>query len=295
MKQETMFCKSLLQLIFSLTCFLLLSFQANAQQSHRFADTSAVWQIVESQYPMYPPLIISVTTKTYSATGDTVLEGHTYQIIDGGGDPALVRQDSGKVYSRSYWGEEELLYDFNLNVGDTFNSPFMLVDSVDTVDWGRVRKRMFLRCSDCASYFDEIWVEGIGNINPYFFWPFTRELIADGPTYEVRCYSENGATVYPSAGFQDCYVDTFFYLSDKNIFEEEVNIYPNPVSDFLFIDLPQHEEVDVCLSSVLGVELFCEKHSGNTSIDMRLYPESIYLLQIKSAKGSVSKRIVLER
>lgn len=301
-KQATMFCNPLRQLIFSLTCFLLLSFQANAQQSHRFADSSAVWQITESQSSMFPPAIIWVSTKTYSVVGDTVIGSLTYQIIQGGEGGSFVRQDSGKVYYLDYHQQEELLYDFSLNVGDTINlymgwifPTSLRVDSVDTVSWGTPRKRIFLSCNGCLSYRDEIWVEGIGNIYSSIFVPFQREQIYDGPTFSVNCYSENGATAYPYPGFQHCYLDTTIYLSDKNILEEEVSIYPNPVSDFLFIDLPQNEPVDVCLSSVLGVELFCEKHAGNASIDMRLYPEAVYLLQIKSSRGSVSKRIVLER
>lgn len=301
-KPATMFCKLLRQLIFSFTCFLLLSFQANAQQSHRFADTSAVWQIASNQSSMFPPTITWITTLTYSVAGDTVFGSHTYQIIQGGGGGDFVRQDSGRVYYLNYQQQEQLLYDFNLNEGDTVDlymgwifPTSLRVSSVDTVNWGRARKRIFLSCNGCLSYHDEIWVEGIGNIYSSIFVPFQREQIFDGPTFAVRCYSENGATTYPYPGYQHCYWDTTLYLSDKNILEEEVSIYPNPVSDFLFIDLPQNEPVDVCLSSALGVELFCEKHSANASIDMRLYPEAIYLLQIKSAKGSVSKKIVLER
>jgi len=251
---------------------------------------------------MSSPLIIEISTGTYSVTGDAVFDNHTYQTISSGGDPVWVRQDSGKVYYLNYQQQERLLYDFTLNVGDSFdvrNGPnyfsFLKVNSVDTVILGRTRKRMFLSCDDCGNYQSEIWIEGIGNINPTFYFPFERDFVFDGGEYRVLCYSENGALVYQNPAYNDCFYDTIIYLSDKNILEAEVRTYPNPVSDVLFVDLPSNEEVEVCLSSMLGVELFCEKHSGNMQIEMRQYPEGIYLLQIKSGKGSVAKRIVRER
>lgn len=298
MKRQIMICKSLKRLLFPLTCFLFV-LQTHAQQSHRFADTSAVWHFSDKLYSMFPPFVVDIITTTYWAHGDTVLNGKSYQIIKGGGNQELVRQDSGKVYWHRYGSQDDLLYDFNLNEGDTFywmlnttNPPFLLTDSVDTVDWGGIRKRIFLNNSESYYPYSEIWVEGIGTVTPAYYFPFNREIIADGPEFELLCYSEKGATFYQNPDYEGCFYDTLIYLSDKNISEEQVRTYPNPVSDFLFVDLPKNGGVDVCITTALGAELLCEKYAAKASIDMRLYPPGIYFLHIKTREGSILRKVV---
>ncbi|HET8858955.1 T9SS type A sorting domain-containing protein [Marivirga sp.] len=94
-------------------------------------------------------------------------------------------------------------------------------------------------------------------------------------------------------------------VSDAYTFSEEVlnankalanalNLYPNPVVDKLTVDMENIDEVEVSIYTVSGrfmdrIEL--DKKSGNT-IDMSKFGKGVYLLQLNSGKGSVTKRII---
>ncbi len=111
--------------------------------------------------------------------------------------------ENGKVYI-SYKGNFELLYNFNLNTGDTLKSivPFEYifedtsdivylnqeVDSVETIEIsGFPVKRIYLNTIDNSYYFDYI-TEKIGG-NAYFF-PYDF-VMADFLVPSFRCYNDS--------------------------------------------------------------------------------------------------------
>lgn len=77
--------------------------------------------------------------------------------------------EEGKMYNHQLTGVDsctkELIFDFTLEVGDTFPStyPQLVVDSVGKIELedGIERKHLFLRW---GSYFKEEWIEGIGTL-----------------------------------------------------------------------------------------------------------------------------------
>ena len=107
----------------------------------------------------------------YASGSDTILCGNTYQIFKNNDDHSIAtytRQEDGKVYI-GYCQFEYLLYDFDLEVGDTFqriNPPELLyVDSITQVVLlnGEMRKSIWL--NNGFSNYPIQWVEGLGDVN----------------------------------------------------------------------------------------------------------------------------------
>lgn len=72
----------------------------------------------------------------------------------------------------------------------------------------------------------------------------------------------------------------------------QANISPNPVTNFLNIQLEKDAEATLRLYSSLGQELMTVSFLKNTEIDMSQLPQGIYLLDLTSGKERVVQKIV---
>jgi hypothetical protein len=83
----------------------------------------------------------------------------------------------------------------------------------------------------------------------------------------------------------------------------EVKVYPNPVSDCVYISLSSKgiaTKTGIYMYNLLGQEIPCQARNDGSdilSIDVRDLPEGIYLLHIRDKQGSLVKteRIVISR
>ncbi|MFK7771938.1 MAG: T9SS type A sorting domain-containing protein [Saprospiraceae bacterium] len=72
---------------------------------------------------------------------------------------------------------------------------------------------------------------------------------------------------------------------------EQINIFPNPTNDFLFVKIPSTEDTDlkVSISNLLGQPigdvLFLEKGKKDFSIEVNNWPTGIYFLKIRTTKN----------
>jgi hypothetical protein len=121
-------------------------------------------------------------------------------VIDLNGTPTkqfMVRQDSttGKVYARSFMDEanEYLLYDFNLNVGDTINTLLtlnlnhsLIVTEISTITTnGNTRKQITAHIEGDKERRSYKFIEGVGSA-----YGFIVDLNTQRETVTVlKCYS----------------------------------------------------------------------------------------------------------
>ena len=136
-----------------------------------FVVDCKTWECT-SEDPGYQP-----ETCVYAFDGETVINGITYKRMTRDGEYyAALRQEGQKVYAVTGWSEDErLLYDFGLQVGDTYsffetNATMYLVqtDYIE-VNGQQLRRLKFAEDassegSDANSGMVECWVEGIGGI-----------------------------------------------------------------------------------------------------------------------------------
>ena len=118
-----------------------------------------------------------IDTEILHFDGDSALGGYNYKIMQanyyGNGNSfsaGLLREESNRIYY-IYPGEAEgLLYDFNLEIGDSamiicmfkYDDAFKIfVTNIDTAEYyGIERKRWFL---EDAFGNEDFWIEGIGS------------------------------------------------------------------------------------------------------------------------------------
>lgn len=91
----------------------------------------------------------------------------------------LIREENGKIYTRTSQNsdEEQMIYDFNLDEGDTFvfslyGGSYIVyrVDSVNVND--NLLKRLYLKGISDENICDE-WIEGIGSVKLSSFISFS--------------------------------------------------------------------------------------------------------------------------
>lgn len=236
-----------------LLLFLVFSHFAFSQ---KLLDTGKVWNIMECMYPG------ACLTNTWQlANGDTLVDNHTYKIIEQTdslwglyhSDMVFMREDSAKrVYCMTNWGEV-MLYDFNLQIGDTFrfgNSFFsqyaFVVDNVDSITLMNGEKRKHISLS--GGY--EEWIEGIGSTHGLFD-AFMEVFILDMGS-SLLCFTENGTQKYQDANYQNCFYSSVGIQENKREFT--IQISPNPITNKSFISftINQTQNLKINLFDIAG-------------------------------------------
>gem|GEM_PF-623164 len=155
--------------------FLMLPFSLLSQE---IVDVNKSWSIAQIHCQ---PWGNAYSTQFYRFEGDTIVDGVFYQKVmislDANGDRwdffgAFIREEEGRVYYRELFQEEGLIYDFNLQPGDTVqidNSRgqemvHLVLASVDSVaaENGVIEQWTL----DCVEYpgNSETWLRGVGSM-----------------------------------------------------------------------------------------------------------------------------------
>jgi hypothetical protein len=79
----------------------------------------------------------------------------------------------------------------------------------------------------------------------------------------------------------------------KVSWENDIQVYPNPTQDFIEVKNPTQTLCELTLFTMQGKKVFTSSQSNNQlRIDVKNYAEGVYLLQVKTSKGTSVKRIV---
>jgi hypothetical protein len=190
----------------------------NVAQS--FIDEIKQWNIVSRLFET-----TNYYTSIYQFSGDSALNGKTYHKLYESTDSiqanwrlnSLWRENNESVYTyNDLSSADDLIYDFNINVGDTFEVIDFLrmkVDSVGFKNWGEtVRKCWYFSKLGGYSPISTVWIDGIGQMG-YFIRP--TEMDITGAFVELLCFHEKGNLVYQNPQYNDCYINTS--ISAQNI------------------------------------------------------------------------------
>jgi len=225
----------------------------------------------------YLPLAVegnvwSVAYQKFFASGDTILSGKTYKKIYfkeldstfsmvGTNYLCGIRDSAdGRTYFRPRLeSTEQVLYDWNLNVGDSilmytncyagsysflssFYNNFIDKDVITNVDSvlidGIYRKRMTL--ADNLFFYPFYWVEGIGCLQGLFYNSFVAMNSEIWPL-DLFCFHHYDTLMYHNytyGGDTNNVEDACYYFQTLGIAENavsKVNVYPNPSHDYLTI------------------------------------------------------------
>lgn len=282
---------------------LLMNVFAKAQTSvyHPFPESNAIWNVNCLVWPCYnsnwPYEYFS-----YTISGDTVINSITYHkwyipsvvyadhcdSINVAGYVGAFRNDipNKKVYYiNSHSKTEEILYDFNITVGDTIkscgiNQPYtMQIFAEDSVRIGGNYRKMWHGFSINGGSIDII--EGIGGtFDPIHYCP-----VMDSPTYNLTCFSQNGDINYPNVS--PCNIIGTINSIDVDF---TVTLSPNPFHSSTLLTLSKaFENADFKIYNTSGKQVRQQKIiSQTTTIHREGLSNGIYLFQVINSKGNLT-------
>jgi len=303
-----------------LNAFISLVSFANAQTSvyHPFPDTNSVWSddddnIISNDY----------YHQKYGLKGDTSIGGKAYKKICSlcSWDTnmtssyntyyAAIREENKRIYTVIGNNPEQVLYDFNLTVGDTmffyysqiesesdtFSRVVSAIDSIQLYT-GQYRKR-YTMANGINCYLPDVVVEGIGSIsNVGLFNPFNNAICTCGDEYTFTCFKELDTVIYLNKLFCNYCFCGLSVNVDNIKTQENIIIYPNPATDKLQIDL--NSEVSggnsyLKIYDVVG-NLILEKNvvDNKTNLNVSSFPCGVYIVEVKTEKGIEVRKFVKE-
>lgn len=216
--------------------------------------------------------------------------------------------ENDKVYY-SYKDTFLLLYDFSLKAGDTLVIPklypYWFRDSlitkylIDTIDYVNISGKMlqrqklhFLEDSvnkwDDDNYIDGYIIEKIG-CEKYMFG-FPKVMIDEYGPPHLKCYSD-GEISYKYRYSANC--DGFDGISES-LPTEELNLFPNPAYDELFLNYSGNKPYNIEIINSLGIIMLEQNNQllDRFSINIQNYPKGIYYLILYNDKTRLTKKFV---
>jgi hypothetical protein len=285
------------------TLLLLFPFILPAQTYYPFPTDSAEWS-VEHGYYGFPGAICSHTVH-YGIIGDTLISGNTYSKIyennywNGNMDTTFnpstanyflaMREDAFKKIwvRRPSDTADVILYDFSLNVGDTFCFDYAMpgvcstVDAIDSVMVdGSYRRTITITASET-----QIWMVGIGNMWGLFDIMYTGNIYT-----HIRCHSQNGSLIYAYPGWTtECHCDNSASI-DENM-RGSFSVSPNPFHDKIEIESAEMIEEIIIFDLAGKLVLRIDKPLTNT-IDLGDLENGMFFVTVKTESGFFSEKIV---
>lgn len=280
---------------------LLLSFgSAFAQTYVPFPDSNAYWNEIELyQGQCDPP---EYCKNTYYLLGDTVIDAYLYKKIystDGSSTSYVggLREENKRVYLYYTWCDHSvLLYDFNLNIGDTITTSclaaacdtledlYMTVVSIDSVllQDNSYRRRINFNYGSNMS-----WIEGIGSVSGLLYPYYSCVLCVC--FRELICFQEDGNTLYLNEENVPCFN---FYVSIDDPEKNDVllQVYPNPVNYKSFVTIRSYKNInEVELYDIIGRKITSRYkiNSKETQLQIGTYKQGIYFLYVNFQDNSI--------
>ena len=242
-----------LSLLLTFTVWPALTFS----QVNEYLNHNPVW-LVEKQYTQNIPCI-QTEYINYITAGDTVLGGLTYKKIlrEGTGhydwmapppvnpnctgapytfietvSNLFMRSDNKKMFFRTSLDTiENLLYDFDLQIGDTlpqtynnFNQNGATVAAIDSIYTPYGYRKRF----EIANGFPPVFylLEGIGSTHGFLEY-YNYDLNIEGAA--LQCFSLEDTIYYSWFPGTSCNLNVG--LQDDIIFTREATVFPNPFSE----------------------------------------------------------------
>ena len=111
--------------------------------------------------------------------------------------------------------------------------------------------------------------------------------------------------VYAGGNFTTAGGDSTNYIAkwnnplgvENNFMKEEVNIYPTPSTDKIYITHTNSEEIEIKLFDIIGKQVNATIKNKNliTEIDVSGLSEGIYFVSVKTSEGILTKKIIVQR
>lgn len=285
--------KNLLSIILTILCVC----QMNAQV---IVDESKNWSTVIHRLPSF-----TIITENIKFEGDTTIENTDYKKVRRSIDEfqeiweayGFIRETPEKrVYFRPDSSEQDyLLYDFNSELNDIIevygisgygNNNWLtpmnfFISEIDSILIGnQYRKQLHLNpvFGDTLPEASEFWIEGIGSKSGILHW---NAALTGGDSHQLLCHWQNDTLIFQNPLFSSCY----YVWTNKNeiVNDKQVNIYPNPMSQFAKIEINNYDLNSVYILEVFdlqGKKVFEDKLGEDFTLDLKNFNSGIYIFKI---------------
>ncbi len=251
-----------------------------------FGSESTVWNCAVEMYDIGP------IDRTFTFSGDTVINGTAYKKVHQSSNTGLAREDTifGKLWVKwRYQDSEELVVNMSLSVGDSFDIGFRgwyIVDSVYYDSDGR--KTIHLVKPGSTSFYmkegigaELMWNDffSAGQIMSYLICVFQDNSHVYATTI-TSIDGDNGSIIRDS-----CRVRPRLDIEDINA--DDHAIYPNPFHKKLVVDIPRLQLLQIYdMKGRLIIETI------EREIDMGSIPDGMYIAIIKANDKNMYKKII---
>lgn len=217
-------------------------------------------------------------------------------------DLYIREDDQERVYTRDNYEESErLVFDFSVTVGQTidwlsFEGCPVEVTDVQQIEYpdGVSRKTITLTYPDIFSGGTRTtqWIEGLGNNEVGPLYSGGGVICTTDWTRWLLC-AYNDGEIFHGLEQSSCFVVDV----DDLLLEEGIQVYPNPTSGKLQLDITatglQMEQVS--LYNAMGQNIAVALQYGPlTELDMTSLPEGIYYLKVAFDNGQFSMNKILK-
>ncbi len=245
----------------------------------------------------------------YGQIGDTIIESITYHKIYRLKDSTLIhpesvfccgiREESKQIFIKINDLDEQLLYDFNLNVGDSikynfsdgyFNNNgdfefcqicdtfYRKIISIDTLTIynGSQRRHYTLERTNGYQPFNDEWIEGMGSsVWLGLFNPYVTDVVMNGDGWSPMCFKVDDEVVYlENSDCDQCFCKLYTgVIHIESEFHSEFP-YPNPANNTLIFKFPtnnantQHKNT-IKIFEING-KLLREIHSESDHLEVNI-------------------------
>ena len=278
--------------LFAALLFSQLAFSQN------FISENKLWHVKHESWG-------SVNTQIFKIEGDTVINSFIYNKLWYSWDSTMtnkylngfIREESNIVYYRNYYSSKEgILYDFNLDVGDTtyIKNEFcedmqVIINDIDTVEYLGISRKRWI----CEGWSEEYWVEGIGSLYGLVY-SFAAQCITDN-WFDLLCFHENDTLYYLKLYEDECY-QTNVGIKDES--DGDLLIFrPNPViqgQSFVLQYDKGIEEVEIYNSAGVMVKQFTVDHQQSLFISSVQLTGGLYFIRARTTENKVlSEKIII--
>jgi len=303
-----------------LVCMMWVAGAAQAQEDyHPFPTSNAEWRVIAYNGLKYHETLYEPHNRfAYRMIEyDTLIEGTIYSSImpiwvDDKLGYCAFREENKRVYVYLPECGEHLLYDFNLEVGDTIfytvsavgdidkgmyygcnGTHYQVLVSTDSFELNTGEKRRRLHLSGGGGNYGGNWIEGIGDMgNLGVFNPFVNRYTWGGDSFAFTCFSQNQESVYISPRCKNC--DCKESPNNViNIISLGISIFPNPTTGQLRITNYELSIKQVELYSIVGNLIqTVNVDTDEIEIDMENLQSGVYFVKVITDKEVITKKIV---
>ncbi|MCC7027977.1 MAG: T9SS type A sorting domain-containing protein [Saprospiraceae bacterium] len=220
-------------------CLLTLVVEYSFSQAYTPMLNNSSWNIIETNGKkeinrvINPGIDYYLNSSTYSTFIDPTISGRNNEVC--------LREDTStrKVY-RIIDGEDHLLYDFSLQVGDSIlldNGKYYKVSSITNINViGGTRRRFnLIHYTGNVAGYSEAWIEGVGSYK-HPLAPFYA--LGSDPEYRISCSAQNGINIYNwgiERGTSSSNCSMLLNQNNLNDLEQDLTFSPNPFKTELLI------------------------------------------------------------